>query len=395
MSADAGRHEEDGRARRRHDDRAAARRHGARGTARPGMPGGCRSRTLAVTLLAALLAAGCSSAIPVRPVEYRMPPSVHFPLAAAGVTDASAEFADLFCSVLEHVDDLADVWNPCGDYLHAPGRPGDEPGPLPDGYRVLVISGILSQCISEEEDAELTSFHFARRHLEQEHGFPTEYLEVPAYGSSAFNGRRIADYIKEQRATDPRPYLVVAFSKGTPDTLEGIVADDEARQGVAGLVTVAGAIGGSRAVDPLEEQVGEIIGRLSASDCEVGDNGGFESLRRENRMRFMAEQEWPVVPTWSVVGIVTEDEASAVNRITWRYLSHFSLEQDGQMIAADAVVPGGTWLGAVHADHWALTMPFDRKNDRLLNEIIDRNRFPREALFEALVRFALADLESR
>lgn len=353
----------------------------------PDDPGAVVARLLACTL-AAVGAAGCGNSLPIRAVDYRLPPAVLAPVSAAGVTDATGEFGALFCSVLEHVDELADVWGPCERYLETTAGATVELGEIPDDYRVLVISGVLSECVSET----LTAFSEARRHLDREHGMTVEYIDVPAYGSSAYNGRVIADHIKRQRAQDPRRYLVVGFSKGVPDTLEGIVADAEAREGVAGLITVSGAIGGSRLADLIEDQMGELISRLSEDDCDRGDDGAFRSLRRSVRQEFLASQQWPVVPSYSIVGIAGPETTSKINQPTFEYLSRFALEQDGQVIAWESIVPGGTFLGAAKADHWGIAMPFDRVDDPWVREFIDRSRYPRTALLEAAVRFAIDDL---
>ena len=59
---------------------------------------------------------------------------------------------------------------------------------------------------------------------------------------------------------------------------------------------------------------------------------------------------------------------------------------DGQVIFTGTVIPGGTLLGFVRADHWAIAMPIARP--RLAPEVIliDRNALPGEVMLEAIVR---------
>ena len=59
-----------------------------------------------------------------------------------------------------------------------------------------------------------------------------------------------------------------------------------------------------------------------------------------------------------------------------------------------AVVPGGTLLGYLNADHWALAVPCARAHSTIASVLVTRNAYPREALLEAILRFVEEDLES-
>jgi hypothetical protein len=56
--------------------------------------------------------------------------------------------------------------------------------------------------------------------------------------------------------------------------------------------------------------------------------------------------------------------------------------EDCQVIAGEGVLPGAAFLGIAKGDHWAVALPFSEAGNTLVN----RNRFPRTALLEALVR---------
>jgi hypothetical protein len=58
------------------------------------------------------------------------------------------------------------------------------------------------------------------------------------------------------------------------------------------------------------------------------------------------------------------------------------------------VVPGGTLLGYLNADHWALAVPFGRTHSTLASLLVTHNAYPREALVEAILRFVEEDLEA-
>ena len=346
------------------------------------------ARRLCFALVAACVAplAACNAA-PRPNTAVELPPGLPDAIEAVDARDASREFAELFCSVLEHVDDVADFWGPCERYIFGRGDIDTELDDIDTGYRVLIVPGILAQCASDQ----IKAFERSSRHLRQQHGMTVEYFDVPAVGSSAENGRRIAEHLEASMAGDPRRWIVVGHSKGAPDTLEGLVNDPDARAAVAALITVAGTIGGSPAADRFGDVVTRIITRFD-TPCDAADAGGFDSLSTEHREHFIAETDWPVVPTYAIVGIADEENTSKVNQITWDLLSELSPYQDGQVLAEDGIAPRATFLAAAYADHWAIAMPFDFLNNDWINEFIDKNRYPREALLEAALRFVIRDL---
>ena len=68
-------------------------------------------------------------------------------------------------------------------------------------------------------------------------------------------------------------------------------------------------------------------------------------------------------------------------------LSLVDPRNDSQVVFHDSLVPGGTLLGYLNADHWAVAMPFNRDHPTLSSMFITRNAFPREVLLEAIARF--------
>ena len=110
---------------------------------------------------------------------------------------------------------------------------------------------------------------------------------------------------------------------------------------------------------------------------------------REVRQSFLRQNPMPV-PSYSIVGATSLDETSSVLKPSWKRLSVHARDQDGLMIAWEAVLPGARYLGSARADHWAIALPFEESEQTLKG--IDRNHFPRDALLEAIVRYVTADL---
>ena len=89
------------------------------------------------------------------------------------------------------------------------------------------------------------------------------------------------------------------------------------------------------------------------------------------------------------------DHISRVLRSSYHKLSKVDARNDSQLIFYDEVIPGSTLVGYVNADHWALAVPVDRSHPWITSMFVTRNAYPREALFEALLRFVEEDLETR
>ena len=60
----------------------------------------------------------------------------------------------------------------------------------------------------------------------------------------------------------------------------------------------------------------------------------------------------------------------------------------------DTIFPGAKTLATVIGDHFAVALPFDKSKDSALKAGMDKNKFPRAALLEAIVRFVTQDLET-
>src|SRR5262249_26375318 len=121
--------------------------------------------------------------------------------------------------------------------------------------------------------------------------------------------------------------------------------------------------------------------------CPANIGRGLFSLQPDIRLRF-PKQSAPLVPTYAVVGATAENATSQVFHPSWKRLSRYAAEQDGILPAWQGILDGATFLGMVRADHWAIALPFDEASHP---KGIDHNRFPRDALLEALVRFVAAD----
>ena len=302
--------------------------------------------------------------------------------------ERSAEFAGLFCSVLESEHPDAGNWGPCANYIESP--PADRPalGRMATNYRVAIVPGVLSSCATAAP-----AFKEGQDHLRTAHGLTVDLIPAPNR-SSADNGKDIAQFLKDNYAKDGRKFIVLGYSKGAPDVMEGLANDPDAAATVAAFITVAGAVSGSPVANMLPAQAEQWIKAVNLANCQGDLNAAFQSLRRDVRADFLLQHPGMGVPVYSVVAISQRSNTSKVLLESWALMSVYGPRQDSQLLDSDAIYPGGNNLGAVLADHWAIALPFEDSTDTRVKEFVNYNHFPRTALLEALVRLVTTDLQS-
>jgi len=122
---------------------------------------------------------------------------------------------------------------------------------------------------------------------------------------------------------------------------------------------------------------------------------GFKSLSKTVRGQFLASYPNPFVPTYSIIAASGRENTSKALLQTWQLLVTYDNLQDGQLTRADAIVPGSTFLGVAKGDHFAVALPFNKSSDSSIKSGMDKTRYPRGALIEALLRFVTDDLAKR
>jgi hypothetical protein len=321
-------------------------------------------------------------------------PSRLLPAGVSGLVDARARFREIYCAVrADHGDRLPE------------DRPGPgalvtlDPEPTPTGravtlgppraqLRIVVVPGFLNECFIRWA----SPFSDGRAHLET-HGYRTDIVHVSAMSSTQHNAKVIRDAVMRMALYSGERVMLVGHSKGVVDTLQALNDFPDLASRVAALVSVAGAVGGSPLADDTRGWVNGLLRVFDVRSCLPGDHEGLRSLRRSIRRQFLDAASLPAsVKYFSVVGIASPDETSIPLRWFSRRLARLDPHNDGQVLASDAMIPGGVLLGFVRADHWAIALPFSRTAPRLVRAVVNRNAFPREVLLEAIVRTVEEDL---
>ncbi len=306
---------------------------------------------------------------------------------AAATGDLASGFGDIFCSVLKQNNPDGGAWSSCAHYIDNPGKDDVKLAPLTPKYRVLIVPGIMSSCVSDSP-----AFQEGEKALKDRYGLDVSLLQVPN-DSSESNAKMIAKYLRDHKADSSSKYILVGYSKGTPDIQVALAEETGVAQQVAAFITVAGASGGSQVADVLPDIAQKYMKTVPIRSCQGDLSTGFKSLQRETRKAFLAAYPNPLVPTYSLIAKSDQSTTSKSLLETWRVLSVYGSAEDGQLLKDDAIVPGAKYLGAALADHFAVALPFDKSTDSAIRSGMDKAVYPRAALLESLIRFVTADLD--
>lgn len=299
--------------------------------------------------------------------------------------DATEVFSNTFCSVLVQNNPDAGQWGGCQDWIDKPGKSDLKLAPPTKEYRVLVVPGFMSSCFAESP-----AFDEGIQSLRKQYGITAEVLQV-GNDAAEVNAKAIARHLENSWRTDQRKWILVGYSKGTPDIQEALAREKIADK-VAAFVSVAGASGGSPIADAMPGQADRWIQQFKFKTCEGDMSTGFKSLARAVRQAFLASFPNPFVPTYSIVAASTRENTSKALQQTWMLMNAFDPFHDGQLTRQDAIVPGSKYLGVAKGDHFAVALPFDKSPDSTIRSNMDKTRYPRAALLETIVRIVQADL---
>jgi hypothetical protein len=298
----------------------------------------------------------------------------------------------MFCTVLRREFDSQ--WGPCDKYVKMPAPP--PPGTLddfPSGWTILRLGGFGAQCMADAAE----TFADVAAHLETTHRVVSPHVSLGAFDSSEQNAIRIRDFVVSRPSSER--FIILAHSKGAADAMVALASFPTELRRVEGLVTIAGAVGGSWLVDRLQRVNEQALRHLSLPTClprQTRDNA-IDSMRRTNRQQFLASHEHLAIPSFSISAVSTRDTTSKILLPLWHRVAPYAQEQDSHLVERETIVPGGTFLGRALGDHWAVAMPFE-PNSKVTKKAlkwIDHNKYPRPALAEAALRIALQHLTRR
>lgn len=339
------------------------------------------------------------------------PAAVEFKRAAdKTVVDSRARFRQALCSVVEQRRGQYPDERGCADILHDLGGEPKLQAPWqlpvaseqPSRLTVILVSGVLWECVSgtvnpfgagKAEQATAADYDYLKPR------FPNvEVVKVAGRASSEYNGKLVAEAIQKSAQDHPdNDIVVVAYSKGAPDTLEALLqmgAGTPVR--LKAVVTTTGAIYGSPLGDELDGPYKTFLSKLPWPSCQPVDDKPIESISRAARMNWMAEH-WNSLPKgirYYSLGVYDKPENQHwVLAMLSKHLAKYDARNDSHMIYSDQILPESQLLGYIKADHWSFVLPFNRNQHPFWRPVFnDHNAFPREVLFESLLRYVEADM---
>jgi hypothetical protein len=335
--------------------------------------------------VAALFLVGCASkSLP--PGDETVPPIVLATLGDAGIKDIRQLYRAAVCGQLP-----ADS-PPCEELiLRFPGETGPS-APMPqrdiaNRYRIAFVPGLFSDCLN----GVFYPFTDVIENL-KESGFAVYDFRTAGRASSADNAQRLAKQLAEL-SPDPRPFIMVVYSKGLPDVLELLLRYPQTSQQVAAIVSIAGASNGSPIADDLYEFYRDWLAGLPIPGCDRGTGEEVNDLRRDVRLEWWRRNRSAIaVPIFSLVAVPRADRISPILKRTHEKLSGIDSRNDGQLLWYDAIVTRGYLLGYVNADHLAVAIAASQQSPAL--SFLFKDNVPRPTLVRAAIEVAAETIET-
>jgi hypothetical protein len=360
-------------------------------------------------VLAAVL--GACRSIP--PNDASGPLLVSLPIGAAAIRDERLLFAPYFQQELDRAASggaaKPDVWR----YLYPPeaaSAPAPAPPPPAKGaplsrISVLFAPGLFSDCVDTQSVPFGDGVVRAR-----EESYTAAYGPYADLGladirsmmtlgraSSERNGALIeAELLKEAAKPDVDAIIVVGYSKGLPDALRALSSLQKANRlpsKVKALVSASGVVMGTPIADKNASLYTTFAGLMEVGGCPKSEGGELESLTRRVQGAWMA-QALPLPPLayYSLIAHAPRDEIARGLVMYYDDLAKLDARNDGQVIAAEAILPNSTLIGEARSDHWNFVLPMQRYPSSLIASMAYPVEYPRVPLLRAVVRFVADDL---
>ena len=332
------------------------------------------------------------------------PPAMLHPLGMPPVSDDRAQFRNVLGEVVKQRHGLYPDERQLDDILHNVGETPSPAAPIalpatPSGLVVIIVSGVLWECVSDvalpfgrgKTVDVATEYDYLKPRYDQ-----IEVVHVRGIATSEHNARIVKAAIRKHK--DAANVIIVAYSKGVPDTLEALrLMGNDTPRNLRAVVSVAGVVSGSPLADWLNRYRHFLALLPTPSECSHVNENFLKSISRDRCLHWL-KNYWHALPQgiryYSLVTFVKPKHMHWFLRLLYAKLAEVEPRNDSHMLIHDQVLPGARLLGYLKSDHWAVALPFNRSTRSCWNRLLrNNNGFPREVLFEAILRHVEDDLQ--
>jgi hypothetical protein len=343
----------------------------------------------------AMMTGACS--LQLQKFDIQTPAQILSTVGSPPVLDGRARFRQIFCALLEETPEASSDMQTCASLiwrLADENINGGSGGALPDhdsDLRIFIVPGAFSDCFPELG----VPFQKGIDRL-RGLGYRIDTIAVEGRSGSERDAHLIADALSQRINRETDRLLLIGYSKGVTDILHFLVNYPDLASRVVAVISVSGAVNGSPLAEKFDDLYLEWLADALPSRCAPGDKKVLISLERKVQMAWLAGHSRPRHVAYLSLATFTERQNVArILRTTYDQLAQIDPRNDGQLIFYDQIIPGSTLLGFANTDHWDIALPIRQKyrfwgRPALFSEFAE---FPRDVLLEALVLFAIEQLQ--
>ncbi len=337
------------------------------------------------------------------------PPGIFLPIAAQSTIDGRARFREILCAVTDARKGQYPDERPCAGVLHNLDEPkSTATSPfISDAHnrliKVVIVTGLFGECIAdyllpfsdgryfEGYQPQRSGFDYLKNL-----GYEVEVIVTGGRASTEANGQLVRQRLQEISSATKRKIVIVAYSKGTTDVLHVLTLfKEDVPQNIRALVSVAGVVAGTPLADEFAGVYNSLFKAIPWSTCPPADGGGFMSMSRNEQFTWLSRHQHEIsksVKYYSLPAFTSSERINVFLKPFYTLLSQLDPRNDGQVLIQDAILPGGTILGYANADHWAVSIGFNRAEYPTWRRAVNHNSFPREVLLESILQYVAQDI---
>lgn len=351
--------------------------------------------SLSLALISVILT-GCISK-PLHPFTTDAVPQMRVPAIQRPEQDKRGRFEEIFCTVLEARKETIPDYLPCKEAITTLEQTPEGSGsPVNLGVsqyslRAIFIPGLGRDCVSEWLAEENT----VADHLRQ-FGYQWFSPTINGLGSGGQNAKLIRDMVMSISSMDEnRDLILIGYSKGATDALMALTQYPEIQPRITAMVSVSGAIGGSPLANDISNGALNLLELFPGATCQADKEGALADLQPSTRQAWLSHNPLPAnIAYYSLISYPTPDKISSALKVSYNKLSKVDARNDGQIIFYDQFIPNSYLVGYLNADHWAISTAIARTHKLIGSTFANHNAFPREAMYEAILRLVEEDLNS-